>query len=361
MTSLTDLPLTFTFGQALAAGITRGRLRRALRDGEVHRTRRGRYRRASALVEAAENWEMARGDHLDRLRDALAVHPGCAASHASAAVVHDLPLMMSPIAEVELVRVEDCPRSERLPGMEIHHADSTPTDTVMVGGIRSTGVARTIADCLRSRRLPHGLALLDQALRENRVTLAEVTHELAQQRHWVGRPKAMSVLELADPRRESYGESYSFGVLHLGELPMPIPQVEIYDEYFTFVARVDGLLDHEGVVTEVHGQMKYFLDPVSDDPESSVREKLVAEHRRKMRIERLGLAVAEWTVDDALHRPELLTGGVSRATRRAEAQDFRGWVKWDGAFRKLPLLPRPPHEVPGGTVPSHTERSVALG
>lgn len=340
MTSLAELPDAFDYHQALTEGISRARLRRAVRDGEVCRPSRGRYEKVGPTLEPAERWELTRQDHIRLLRDTLERHPGCAASHDSAAIVHDLPLVVSPKAEIQLVRIEDFPSSRCLPGVRIHHADSMETSTEVVDGIRTTTVPRTVADCLRTRRLPHGLALLDQSLRDDRVALADVEKVVAQQVRWVGRPKAREVIELADPRRESYGESHSFGLLHVGGYPMPIPQVEIYDELFRFVARVDGLLDHERVVSEVHGEVKYFLDPVSDDQEESVAQKLVQEQDRKKQIERLGLVVADWTVDTAMHRPDEVHHTLNRAIARASATTFTGWVRWEGQFCKLPLLPR---------------------
>lgn len=341
MSVITQLPpAPFTYADALAVGISRQRLRTLVEKGAIHRLRRGWYASTGTSLPCAERWEATRADHLRRLGIALADHPGCAASHASAAMVHDLPLMMSPAAEVELVRIEDAPSSRRLPGVVIHHTDSLETTTETVDGMRTTGVALSVADVLRTRRLPHGLAMLDTALRAGRLTTAEVEAVLDRQRRWVGRPRARQALALADPRRESWAESYSVGVLARAEFPVPIPQVELYDESYAFVARLDGLLDHEHVATEVDGLGKYFIGPGHLSAEERVRVNLDAETDRQHRIERLGLAVARWTVDEAMHDEEIVTGRVNRAAGEALGRPFTGWVRWEGRFCRLPLVPR---------------------
>lgn len=339
-TLLELLPDQFTYRDALDTGLTKRQLAAARDEGLVTCTGRGRYQQGQAAVDVGERWEMTRSDQLRRARKELLTHPGTAASHSTAAMVHDLPLLMAPSAPTEIVRIEDYPSSRRVGDLIIHHADSTATETVVVDEIRTTPVARTIADCLRSRKLPHGVALLDQSIRTGRTTIEAVEHELGRQRRWKGRPRALDALAIADPRRESYGESHSYGVMHLGGYPLPIPQVEVYDESFTFVARLDGLLDHELVATEMHGKEKFFLDPVSPDQEESVRLKLEAEARRKQRIERLGLVVAEWNVGEAMSDHDVVYAALNRAMAKARQATFTGWVRWEGRFSKLPLLPR---------------------
>ncbi|WP_134774158.1 hypothetical protein [Ornithinimicrobium flavum] len=262
------------------------------------------------------------------------------ASHDSAAILHGLPIMLSPGAEVQLVHVDDRPVSRRLPGVVLHHSESVPLEPVLVDGLRTTAVPRTIADVMRTRRPPHALAVLDQSLRQGLVALEDVRHELAVQKRWVGKTRARKVLELVDPARESWAESYSYGVLAEIGFPMAIPQVDILDEAFDFVARVDGLLDHEGVFFEVDGEAKYFLGEPGAEPEETARRRLMAEERRHTRLEGLGLVGARWTPALAMRSAVEVSGRVNRAIARARGRTFTGWVRWQGRLCKLPLLPR---------------------
>ena len=341
MATLSDLPRTpFRYADALARGVSRQQLRGLVGGGRVVRLRHGWYAVLGAALPDGERWELTRRHHLQRLREALLDHPGCVASHASAAVVHDLPLLISPDAEVELLRVEDAPSSRRLPGVTIHHTDTIHVPVTTVDGLRTTTVAHACADVLRTRRLPHGLAMLDEAVRASTVTAREVRAVLDTQRRWVGRPTALQVIDLLDARRESWGEAYSAGVIHLAELPQPIPQVELYDEGFRFVARLDGLLDPEQVATESDGQGKYRWGATAQTGEQVARSVLAAEAGRQRRIERLGLEVARWMTEEAMHTPEVVAQRINAARSRALSRPFTGWVRWEGEFRRLPLLPR---------------------
>lgn len=87
--------------------------------------------------------------------------------------------------------------------MQFHHSDSMENETVIADGLPVTDPVRTAADYLRTRSLPTRLALLDDALRRELASLADVRHTLGQQKRWPGRPKALAALQLADPARES--------------------------------------------------------------------------------------------------------------------------------------------------------------
>src|SRR5665811_669563 len=92
------------------------------------------------------------------------------------------------------------------------------------------------------------------------VSYDEVAAVLDRQSCWPYAENARRALPLVDPRRESWLESYSFVTLHQMGLPMPEPQVSLFDSQRRFVARVDGWLEDEVVALESDGKAKYFLD-----------------------------------------------------------------------------------------------------
>src|SRR5690606_26699057 len=132
----------------------------------------------------------------------------------SAAAVHNLALPLHPHAEVHLTCIDNAPRSRRKDGLRLHHCDSMANHTTTVDGIRVTTPSRTVADVLRTMRVPNGIAMLDQTLRDGVVTEAGVRQVRDGQRRWRGRPRALEALRLADARRETWLESYSFVALH---------------------------------------------------------------------------------------------------------------------------------------------------
>lgn len=318
----------------------RSLLRRAVRDGDISRLTRGVYELPAPLGQAQERWELVRADHLRRLCEAQLRFPTAVASHTSAALLHGLELVVSPRAEVDLTVVDAVPRSRRYDGVTIHHTDSTHTDWLTVDGIRTTPIPRTVADVLRSRRPPHGVAMLDRAVSAGVVTLDEVDRELSNQRRWRGRPRARECLRLADPRRESWLESYSFVALHEIGMPLPLPQVDVLDERMSFVGRVDGLLP-QGVFLEADGVGKYFLDADPDQAMSdTVRHALHTEQIRHDRLQELGMVGVRWTAHEVMREPGEVVVKVNTALRKARGRRFRGWVRFDGHVSRLRDLVR---------------------
>jgi hypothetical protein len=325
----------FSFLQAVGNGVPREALRQAVRSGELIRPSRGVYALPGRLDATQERWELARADHLQRLRQALLRFPTAVASHASAALLHDLELVISPQAEVELTVVEARPRSRRYDGVVLHHADSTETPWVSVRGIRVTSIPRTVADVLRTRRSPHAVAMLDRAVSAGVVHQQEVITELDKQRRWRGRPRALESLSLTDPLRESWLESYSFVAMHQIGMPIPVAQVDVLDEQLRFVGRVDGLLA-DGVFLEADGEGKYFLDADKErTPSEAALQRLEAERARHARLERLGLVGVRWTGAEIMREVLDVTAKINAASRRARRRSFRGWVRWHGRIGRL--------------------------
>lgn len=333
-------PDPFSYAAALASGMTRHQLRSAVESGALHRLARDQYARTGAQLADGERWQNVLADHLRRLDEALRAHPGCAASHDSAAALHGLPIVLAPGAEVHLLRVDDFPSSRRLPGVIVHHEDSVETSLTTVSGRRVTTPARTIADLLRTRRIPNSLAVLDQSIRAGLVTLDDVERESRQQRRWVGRVRAEQALAIVDPARESWAESYSTGAMHVAGRPLPIPQVDILDGSFTFLGRVDGFLDHECVFTEVDGYSKYLIGLPDEEPSETAHRRLAEEKLRHQRIERTGLAGARWTIAEAMADSGVIGERINEAIHRARSMTFTGWIRWQGRLWRPPLRPR---------------------
>ncbi|WP_151523242.1 hypothetical protein [Serinicoccus kebangsaanensis] len=335
---LTPLPDVFRLREALASGATRADVARAIDDHEISWVRHGWYAKSAPTPPLSEKWEEHRVSHLAQLDLELRRRPGHAASHTSAALVHQLEVSISPQANVDLSAVQRAPVSRREPDLSVHCAKiETPVE--VIDGRLTTTLTRTVADFLRVRSLPHGLALLDAALRDGQVTLEAVRRELDTQRRWRGRPRALGVLTLADPLRESWAESYTFGRLHLLGIPMPLHQVDILDEHLRWLARVDGLWPEAGVAGECDGHAKYFLrEPGDERPvEEVVRHRLEEERRRQEPVEHLGLPFVRWTPDEVREQPEAVHGRVRHAFAASHPEQFRGYVVYQGEARRLPF------------------------
>lgn len=245
------------------------------------------------------------------------------ASHSSAALVHGLELLISPSSPIELTGLTGEPRSRRIGNVVLHHCDDNDAPALELHGTPVTSLPRTVADTLRTRRLPHGTALLDAVLRDEKASVGEIVAVLDDQQHWRGRPMARAAVALADPRRESWLESYSFVRLHEMGVPLPLAQAEIRSLDGEFHGRTDGLLAIFGAFLEADGTGKYFLDGYpGESPEETVLRRLRQERVRHRGLEGLGLRGARWSAEEMIHRAEVVAGRV-RAVMRAPAQEIR--------------------------------------
>lgn len=333
---LASLPRQFRWKDAVYVGLTRHQVQQALRQGMIERISRGVYRQAVKLGDG-EPWELLRADHLRRCAEFLALHPGHAASHQTAAILHGLDLAVHPDMDVHLTAVERVARTQRYPGAHLHHADSLITETDMIDGQRVTTLARTLADVLRTSRPPHSVAALDAALRDGKILATEVKHVLDGQSRWRGRPRALAAYELRDPRRESWLESYSFVQLHEEGLPIPFAQVDVLDAGFHFVGRVDGLVQESGTFLEADGAGKYLI-PAQDGrlaEKESIRVSLEAQEERHDALIALGLTGARWTTEEILHSPTSVACRVRNAIDAGDPERFSGWLRHEGRIIAL--------------------------
>ena len=317
--ALSRLASPFTKEDAEASGISQKVLRRLVQHGEVVRVRHGVYvSRAVALAsyDAAYRRDIAAA--------ATSFGPDYAVSHLSAAALHGLPLPLGPPGPVHLTRLTACHRSRQSRrGVVIHHADSSITPVESLAGLIVTSIDRTLADCLRSLPLTGSVPIVDAALFRERTTEERVRDYLEVQRRWGGVPLARRGLALADGRRETWLESYSFVRLDQLGVELPTPQVWVYDEWDLRVGRVDGIWREGATVAEMDGRGKYLVD---GPDQVAVAEILIAEKEREDRLRDLGLEMVRWGLDDLRRNPGLLVSRIHAARARGDWRRFRGRI-----------------------------------
>ena len=156
-----------------------------------------------------------------------------------------------------------------------------------------------------------GLVAADSALRLGRCA----RDDLQALRGWAwlgrGRPAASVVIDRADGRHESAGESRTAWILHRLGYEQVRPQVDILTREGTWVARVDFLMEGS-VVVEFDGMLKY------ERPADLTAEKL-----REDRLRALGYEVVRLTWAD-LARPMVVRAKVEAALRRARSRRRAG-------------------------------------
>jgi hypothetical protein len=207
-------------------------LRRKVQSGELSRLRRGVMQPA---LEPSKSfpWDMrpeeARQRYLDRVvavgetrrRDVVF-------SHVSALAILGLPVLgLWPDTVDILEPMGSARRSKR--GVIVHRAAFEADDILEWDGFYVTNAARTIADLARAGAFMASVIALDHALGPRASALQTVTKDAVRaiidaQGPW-GRTRALELIEFADPRSGSPGESGSR--VRFAEFGYVIPELQV--------------------------------------------------------------------------------------------------------------------------------------
>jgi hypothetical protein len=283
-----DSPSLHRRSALLAAGYTERELRRWLRAGELSILRRGNY-----LAGAPP--EQAHARHRLLVQAAFAeLGPGAVASHASAAVLHDLPTWAVALDRVSVTRDRRSGgRRHRL--VHVRTARLAPDEVVQLEGRAVTSVARTVVDLARTASFESAVVTADAALGTGAVHAAELVESVRRVERWPGCPAARRVIEFADARAESVGESRSRVAIERAALPAPVTQWLVRDGAGRPVARVDFGWPERNVVGEFDGEIKYGR---LVGPDRSPGDVVFEEKLREDELRALGLMVVRWTWAD---------------------------------------------------------------
>lgn len=274
----------------LAAGFTDAELLRLRRAGTVTPVRPGAYLQSGdeRLREPAKRHTLLVHSTLPRLA------PGAVVSHVSAAVLHGLPVWQVPMGRVHVTR--DARAGGRVTRwVHVHVVPFAPGDVVEVGGVAVTSVTRTVMDLARSVPFEAAVVIADAALGSRLVSPEDLLAGYDRVSRLRGGPAARRVLEFADDRSESVGESRSRVALWRSGLPAPVPQWEVRSADGSFVGRVDFGWPELRTVGEFDGRVKYgrLLRPGREAGDAVFDEKL-----REDALRGELLSVVRWTWDD---------------------------------------------------------------
>lgn len=294
-----------TRAQLSAEGLDSNRIRRLIRAGELVRVRRGHYLRGP-------------GEQLDavarhRLLIAATVpglHPAAVVSHASAGVLHGLPVPGRALRRVTVLR-DGSGSGGLCRWTHLRQAPLSVQDCELIDQVEVTSLRRTVVDLCRTLRFADALAVADVALARG-LSQEDLLAAMRRTRQ-PGNVQARAVIAVADPRSESPGESRCRATIHLAGLPPPQLQYVIRTETGAFVARVDFAWPERGVVGEYDGAVKYgqLLRPGETSADVLMREKA-----REERIRLCGYTVIRWAAADLANR-KAFRAGVLRAFQLA--------------------------------------------
>ncbi len=239
------------------------------------------------------------------------IAPESTISHTSAAAFFGIPMWGVRFKRLHVSRTGE--GGMRLSRWIHPHATREPVPSIVIDGVRVTSPGRTVVDCARLLPFEQGVVIADGALRAGIVTLEELREALDDAGRLKGIGRARAVVEFADGRSESVGESRSRVMFAATRLPAMTLQYPIRDARGKFVARVDFAIPHMRVAGEFDGKVKYgrLLQPGESAGDAVFREK-----RREDAVRDLGWQMVRWTWDE-IESPHLVTDRWERAIRRA--------------------------------------------
>ncbi|HEY0814136.1 MAG TPA: hypothetical protein VGE11_12715 [Pseudonocardia sp.] len=272
----------------LAAGWSDDEVRRLLRLGDLSRVRRGSY------VVGPLPDEPARRHRIAITAAAAALCEGAVVSHASAVVLHGLPLWGVGLDRVHVTRARASGgRRGRI--VHVHTAPLGADEIALVDGIAVASVARTVIDVARTVPFEQAVVVLDAALALGMVDGEQLAEALLRARGWPGCPAARRAVAFAEPGAQSVGESRSRVAIQRAGLPPPILQWEVCDAAGRRLGFVDFGWPRLRLVGEFDGEIKYgrLLEPGQ-----SAGDVVFAEKVREDLMRATDLGMARWIWDE---------------------------------------------------------------
>ena len=196
--------------------------------------------------------------------------------------------------------------------MDLHAAPLVPSEIVEVDGVLATSTARTVADLARALPFEAAVVAGDSALRAG-LDRVELWGCLERMHRWPGVIRARRVAAFTDGRSESAGESRSRAGLLQSGIAAPELQLEVFDDYGRFAARVDFAWKQSRTIGAFDGKIKYGreLNPANDNRDVVYQEKL-----REDILRELGWQMVRWTWADLDH-PDRIAARLRRAFARS--------------------------------------------
>jgi hypothetical protein len=292
----------------LSSGYDDRAIARMVRSGDLHRVRHGAYTFGAHwrdLDESGRRLLTARA--VLRSAKVPTILAGPSAAEVLGAPVWDLG------DEVHVARLNG--RSDRREAGRVPHRGRLLVDDVTVRQrLPVTSGTRTALDVMKLFDTEHALVVVDGLLRTGETTMPLLERDGAAMRHHPDSLRVPIVLDHADGRHESAGETRSDYLIWRQHLPRPIPQYEVRDRWGRVIARLDFAWPGLGAYLEFDGKTKYLRHR---RPGESVADAVLREKRR----EELVCGLTGWRciriVWADLYHPERTASRI-RATLRNE-------------------------------------------
>ena len=307
------MPTTFVFSaEADLDGTSRRDLARRCAMGELVRLRRGIYI-------PAEEWQGLTPWERERVRLAAVAGdqaPGRILIQQSAATVWHIPVIGRPTGVMLLASGATHGRARG----DLRWAERRLLEPVTtVDGIPVTSRAQTVLDMAAYLPFEQAVPAMDHVLRIDHgqklpaLEKEELRRLARQYASLTKQTRATRVIDYADARSESPGESYSRALMYRHGFPIPVLQREFHGPDGRLLGRTDFYWEEEKLVGEFDGAVKYG-SPLGGNQQPG-RDALLREKRREDAIRATGVGFVRWSWADIQSSPQDADGLVQRLVR----------------------------------------------
>jgi hypothetical protein len=299
----------FDHADVLAAGYSDDDIHSRIKGGCWIRLFRGVYAEVGADHDLLAPWDQAIWRHLRTAKAAYRQADGRAVlSHQSALLLHGVQIGDLDLSRVHLTNLARLGRSTK---WMCQHAPRPPVpDPVEVEGVKLTPAPRSVVEAIRGTPYPVAVSVVDEALRREIATPAQLSEALGLFGGRTGIGTATRALQFGDGRSESAGESRLRVLMADLGLPKPRLQAEIRDASGRLVGRVDFLFEEWGVIVEFDGALKYA---------GKSSAPLIAEKVREDALRDLGYEIVRVTWAD-LSTPAAFSARLAQARHRSQGR-----------------------------------------
>ena len=310
---VSPMPITFLLSaQADLDGTSRRDLARRCAAGELVRLRRGIYI-------PADQWQGLTPWERERVRLAAVAGDQAAGRilmQQSAAAMWRLPTI-GPQTKVMLLASGAAHGRSR---GDLRWAERRLLEPITaVDGISVTSRTQTVLDMAAYLPFEQAVPAMDHVLRIDHVQKLPALEKgglrrLARQLTIGTRQaRAHRVIDFADARSESPGESYSRALMYRHGLPIPELQREFHGPDGRLLGRTDFYWEEEKLVGEFDGAVKYG-SPLGGNQQPG-RDTLLREKRREDAIRATGVGFVRWSWADLQSSPQDPDGLIQRLVR----------------------------------------------
>lgn len=319
---------------AVAAGVSTSRIYSLVADGSLRSVLPGCFVRTSDVAEL-DAW-----GRFALAGKAFALSHEAYLTGWAATVLCKLPTIGRPPERPTAVRLKVSGKgSQVLKHGRLSVADIPKGHRYRRGRLLVVSPAWSVADVVRTSRLPDALVVADAAARRNLEFGGAIEH----MHRWAGAQKLRWVAEYADPNAETPLESLGRFAFYEYDFPLPVANAWVGRGEPEW--RVDGLLPWHWWAEEGDGAFKYNNRP-------DAAQRIRAQVEREYELRRLGLEVLRYTWDDVFPGRARFSKRVARMFRERppRKKPIQWWKEVPGVG---PVAPEPedwPSPYPAGIV-----------